>query len=113
MHTDTLLPALKRFLSGSSRFFRPGNPFYKKIRPLDVIHHLAPVPTLFITGTADTIIYPWHSRKLFDHAREPKILKIIEHGAHAEELYTRHKYVFIEACTSWFNRCFANPSQRR
>lgn len=42
--------------------------------PGEVVDRIAPVPVLFLHGTADAVIPFSHSQRLFDRAREPKTL---------------------------------------
>jgi fermentation-respiration switch protein FrsA (DUF1100 family) len=58
-----------------------------------VVGELAPKPLLLIHGTADTILPDESSRMLYERAREPKKLKLIEGADHrlsgrGDELFT-------------------------
>ena len=80
----------------------PGNPFLKKIRPIDIVDQISPTPILFIHGEKDWLIHPKHSRKLFEKAKERKALNIIEGGGHAERLFDMFPDQFENACVKWF-----------
>lgn len=63
--------------------------------PLDVIERIAPRPLLLMHGSADSVVPARESRRLFERAREPKRLWILDGGEHARlheqapELYRR------------------------
>ncbi len=82
---------------------RSGNPFMKKIRPIDVIGSMA-IPVLFIHGTGDPTVHHRHSEKLFEAANEPKEIRVFEKGSHAEDIYRRHPNEFINIAKDWFER---------
>jgi alpha-beta hydrolase superfamily lysophospholipase len=83
---------------------RTGNPFLKKIRPIDVVHAIAPTPILFMHGTGDPTVDHRHSLKLHEAAREPKAVKIFENGSHAEEIYRRFPEAFLNEVNAWFKK---------
>ena len=87
---------------GIGKGVRPGNLFLQKIRPLDIVNKIAPKPTLFIHGEKDWLIKPSHSKRLFERARDPKALKIIKDGGHAERIFDVFPDMFIAICTDWF-----------
>jgi pimeloyl-ACP methyl ester carboxylesterase len=68
---------------------RIGNMFAKKIRPIDVIDKISPIPILIIHGEKDPIVFRHHAQALYKKARQPKELVIIKDGLHAEELFRR------------------------
>jgi len=49
-------------------------------KPADFIKSVYPIPVYFIHGTSDRIISNEHSKKLFDLARQPKKLYLIDGG---------------------------------
>jgi uncharacterized protein len=55
-------------------------------RPVDDIPALAPLPVLIIQGEDDTIVPAHHGRSLFEAAKEPKALWLIEGGGHIQAL---------------------------
>lgn len=101
---ESLIPALESFQLGKSPMIRPGNLWLKKIKPITVIEDIAPIPTLFLHGDKDPIVFPWHSQELFKQAREPKRLVILPNGLHAQELYLKNKDKFLDICLDWYQR---------
>ncbi len=91
---------IKKFEWGNG--VRSGSPFLKKIRPIDVVASIAPIPILFIHGTGDPTVDHRHSQRLYEAAREPKKLKLFENGSHAEEIYRRYPEDFMRAVKEWF-----------
>ena len=81
---------------------RPGNPYLKKIRPIDVVQDVAPTPVFFIHGDQDPTVDHSHSRRLYESAMEPKKLKIFGRGSHAEELYRKYPESFVQDVIGWF-----------
>jgi len=74
---------------------RPGNLFLKKEKPVDLIGNLAPLPILIVHGENDDIIFKHHAEELFAKAKEPKKLRIIKDGLHAEDLYRKSGADFV------------------
>jgi pimeloyl-ACP methyl ester carboxylesterase len=66
------------------------------MRPIEVISRLAGRPLLLIEGTADPVVPPEMSQALFEKAKEPKSLWLIE-GAH-------HGHYENEAGAAYFER---------
>jgi pimeloyl-ACP methyl ester carboxylesterase len=89
-------------IKGKGKGVRPGHPFGKKIRPLDIVEKISPVPVLFLHGERDWLIKPGHSQRLFDRAREPKALTIIKGGGHAERLFDVFPEQFMKICLDRF-----------
>lgn len=52
----------------------------------DLIGLISPTPVMIIHGTADRVIPQHHGRQLFERAREPKILVMVEGGDHISAL---------------------------
>ena len=72
----------------------PFSPFahffdYAPYDPLNHIAEISPVPVIIIHGTADAIVRPYHARILFDAAREPKSLWLIEGKGHIGSFYDK------------------------
>ncbi len=99
---DAVISAIERFEIGKAPCIRPGNLFLKKIKPIEVIDNVGPVPILFIAGRRDPIVYPWHNRKLYNKANKPKSVVYFDDGFHAEELYIKSKLKFLSVCNDWF-----------
>lgn len=76
---------------------RPGSLFHKKTAPVDVVENIS-APTLFILGEKDPIVYPWHTKKLYNKAVCDKKIEIFENGKHAEDLYLEHRDRFLNTC---------------
>ncbi len=89
---------------GRGKGVRPGNPFLPKIRPLDVVDKIAPRPVLFVHGEKDWLIKPSHSKMLFERARDPKALEIIEGAGHAERIFDAFPDRFEALCVDWFRK---------
>ena len=89
---------------GKGKGIKPGNPFLKKIRPINIVHKISPIPILFIHGKDDWLIKPKHSEKLFEKSRQPKEIKIIEKAGHAEMIFDSFPEEFIRICINWFQK---------
>lgn len=87
---------------GAGKGIRPGNPFLKKIKPIDVAERISPTPVLFMHGENDWLIKPHHSRRLFEKALPPKKIRIWKKAGHAEKIYDRYPGPFLQSCTEWF-----------
>jgi len=83
---------------------RPGNPFLKKVKAVDVVGRLDKTPILFIHGTKDPTVGGRHSRALYEAAREPKALKIIRGGSHAQDMFRTHTQEFMTLVVDWFEK---------
>ena len=83
---------------------RPGNLFCRKLRPVESITALRSLPTLFIHGTHDVIIFPRHSERLYAAAPEPKRLEILERGGHAETLLRTHRERLLQMVDDWYRQ---------
>lgn len=55
-------------------------------RPLAAAPRIAPIPLLFLHGDRDEVIPVQHAQRLFEAAREPKSLWIVEGAAHIQAL---------------------------
>jgi len=81
INAGTLSPVVKTVVAVSSQ-----------LAGAHVVAELAPRPLLLIHGTADTVLPDECSRMLYERAREPKLLKLVD-GAdhrlsgHGEELF--------------------------
>lgn len=53
-----------------------------RLRPIDIIASVEPRPVLLVAGSADTIVPPTMSIALFNAAREPKELYLVQGGSH-------------------------------
>ena len=89
-------------VKGRGKGVRPGNPFLKKIRPIDIVDKISPIPILFLHGEKDWLIEPSHSQRLFDKALDPKSLTIIKDGGHAERIFDIFPDKFMKICLDQF-----------
>lgn len=99
---EAVVPAIKKFEFGKSPNIRPGNMFLHKIKPIDVVGDISPIPILFISGSKDPIVGPWHAHELYGRTGQPKRIENFENGLHAEDLYLESKERFINLCREWF-----------
>lgn len=75
-----------------------------KIKPINEIKKVK-IPTLFIAGENDPIIYKWHNSMLYDASNsENKQAILIKKGKHAEDLYLDAPQTFIDTCVNWLNK---------
>ncbi len=56
------------------------------LSPKKFVARLAPIPTLFLHGTEDTVVLPRHSEILYEKAREPKNLWLIPGAKHTQAM---------------------------
>lgn len=98
---EAFMPTLKKFEPWRMISVRPGSPFEKKIKPIDVIQSVSPIPILILAGGKDPTIYPWHAEELFEKAGYPKRLKIYQNDSHAEDIYMQSHDSFLSVCNNW------------
>ncbi|MCX8024296.1 MAG: alpha/beta fold hydrolase, partial [Thermanaerothrix sp.] len=55
-----------------------------EVRPLDVVHNLAPRPILFVFGQADRRIPPDQAKRLYEAAEEPKEMIWLPKASHEQ-----------------------------
>lgn len=82
---------------------RSGNPFLRKPDPIDHIDRLT-LPILFIHGGDDTVVFPRHSRLLYDKTHGPRRLLIIPKAGHAHELILSYLADCAAAISPWFDQ---------
>ena len=87
---------------GKGKSIRPGNPFMRKTRPIDIVQEISPTPVMFLHGDKDWLINVEHSEKLYEKAQEPKQKVILEGAGHADRIYDRFPEKFEEVCFKWF-----------
>jgi len=87
---------------GQGKGVRPGSLFLQKIRPIDIVDKISPIPVLFLHGEKDWLVKPSHSQRLFDRAKDPKVLEIIENGGHAERIFDIFPDKFMKICLDRF-----------
>lgn len=91
-------------LSGSLKYFRsigiirdekfPRNPEnwlegFRQVSPIKDIARIAPRPLLLVQGSRDDVVAPTDGKRLFEEAREPKRLVMIEGAGHRLRLEER------------------------
>lgn len=79
---------------------RPSPIIREKIKPIDIVDKIE-VPTLFIAGEVDPIVYAWHTQSLFEKANCQKHYELFENGRHAEDLFLQERTRFIDLCKNW------------
>lgn len=100
---DAWIPTLfQKFEPSRWISIRPGNPFLKKIKPVEIITKIKQ-PTLFIAGEKDPTVAAWHTEKLYQDANCTKKYILFQKARHAEDLYIDYPEKFINICTDWFN----------
>ena len=93
----TLLDPLGRTGKG----VRPGPFWLAKKRPIDSVAKIT-IPIMFIHGSRDWVIRPWHSQALYQKAAGKKKIISIEKGPHAEYLMRDYPGQFIAEVKNWF-----------
>ncbi len=86
---------------------RAGNLFLRKPKPLTRISHIKDIPIMFVHGTRDWIIKPYHSRKLYSAYEVPEKMKklvIINGGLHAERLIQQDREGMEKLFLEWFHK---------
>lgn len=98
---EAFMPTIKKFELFRALSIRPGNILLKKVNPINIIQNVSTIPILLIAGEKDPIVYPSHAEKLYNKARPPKSMLILEGGYHAEDLYLGYKEKFLSICMDW------------
>jgi pimeloyl-ACP methyl ester carboxylesterase len=80
---------------------RPGPFWLAKEKPINNIGKIT-IPVMFIHGSRDWVIRPWHSRALYQKAAGPKKIISIKNGPHAEYLMRDYPEQFIAEVKKWF-----------
>lgn len=83
------------------RGFRAGPFWLKKEKPIDNVDKIQ-IPILYIHGSRDWVIKPWHSQALYDKTQSKKRLVIIKNGPHAEYLFRDNRQEFLQEMRKWF-----------
>ena len=87
---------------GRGKGVRMGSPSLQKIKPIDIVDKISPVPVLFVHGEKDWLIKQKHSRRLFNMAKEPKAFSIVKDGGHAERIFDAFPEEFMKICLERF-----------
>jgi len=93
----TLLNAKGRIGKG----VRPGPFWLAKEKPIDNIAKVN-IPIMFIHGSRDWVVRPWHSEALHKKARGVKRIVFIKNGSHAEYLMRDRPGQFVSEVKNWF-----------
>ncbi len=80
---------------------RPGPFWLAKKRPIDNIGKIT-IPIMFIHGSRDWVIRPWHSEALYQKAGGMKRIISIKNGPHAEYLMRDYPEQFVAEVRNWF-----------
>ena len=77
-------------------------PFWlAKKRPIDNIARIT-IPIMFIHGSRDWVIRPWHSEALYQKSSGMKKIISIRNGPHAEYLMRDYSEQFVAEVKNWF-----------
>jgi uncharacterized protein len=79
--------------------------------PEKVVDMISPVPLLLIHGTADRVIPVEHGRRLFESAKEPKELWIVENGRHTEA-FSKYGHEYRTRLVAFFKRALKEPVKK-
>ncbi|MFA5362955.1 MAG: alpha/beta fold hydrolase [Candidatus Omnitrophota bacterium] len=80
---------------------RPGPFWLAKERPIDNIGKIT-IPIMFIHGSRDWVIKPWHSEALYQKTNGMKKIIFIKNGPHAEYLMRDSPEHFFTEVKNWF-----------
>lgn len=80
---------------------RPGPFWLAKEKPIDNVAKIT-IPVMFIHGSRDWVIRPWHSRVLFEKTQTKKKAVSIKNGSHAEYLMRDYPGQFVTEARNWF-----------
>ena len=82
-------------------------PFWlKKEIPAEEVKKIR-IPILYIHGTRDWVIKPWHSQLLYDNTPGAKQRILVKDGAHAEYLMLYHRAEVVPPVREWFLKTMA------
>lgn len=88
--------------NGQGNDVQPGSPALQKNPPGDIVDKISPTPVMFLHGEKDWLVKLNHSQFLFEKAKEPKVLTIMEDGGHAERLFDDFPDHFLRICLDRF-----------
>ncbi|MBN1689216.1 MAG: alpha/beta fold hydrolase [Candidatus Omnitrophica bacterium] len=80
---------------------RPGPFWLAKERPIDNVGKIS-IPILFIHGSRDWVIGPWHSEALYQKAGGMRKIIFFRNGPHAEYLMRDYPERFVAEVKNWF-----------
>ncbi|MDP2653451.1 MAG: alpha/beta hydrolase [Candidatus Omnitrophota bacterium] len=90
---------------------RPGPFWMKKDSPLALVPQIK-APVLYVHGTNDWVIKPWHSEELHRQTKSRKELVLIQGGPHAEYLMRKNKAEIMRALENWFTMTLKDVPQQ-
>ena len=80
---------------------RPGPFWLAKERPINNVNKIT-IPIMFIHGSRDWVIRPWHSKALYQKTGGIKKIISIKNGSHAEYLMRDYPDQFVAEVKKWF-----------
>lgn len=80
---------------------RPGPFWLAKERPIDNVGKIN-IPIMFIHGSKDWVVKPWHSEALYKKSGGMRKIISIKNGPHAEYLMRDYPKQFVAEVKSWF-----------
>jgi fermentation-respiration switch protein FrsA (DUF1100 family) len=75
----------------------------RKVRPLDYVADVGPTPLLLIHGLEDSQISYENALALYEHAREPKEIWLVERAGHCKA-YESRPAEYLERLSAFFQR---------
>lgn len=80
-----------------------------RFSPQAVAHRIAPRPLLVVHGAENRLHRPEEAQALYDHAREPKRLRLIEGAGHTEWMFDDHPVFagLVEELCAFYAEAFA------
>jgi pimeloyl-ACP methyl ester carboxylesterase len=96
--------AVYTFLNPTGRIgkgVRPGPFWLAKEKPIDNVGKIT-IPIMFMHGSRDWVIRPWHSEALYKKAGGKKKMIFIKNGPHAEYLMRDYPGQFVAEVKNWF-----------
>jgi len=97
--------AVYTFLNSQGRIgkgVRPGPFWLAKQKPIDNVGKIN-IPIMFIHGSRDWVIRPWHSQALYQKTGGMKKITFIKNGPHAEYLMRDYPGQFTAEIKNWFS----------
>ncbi|TDD81494.1 alpha/beta hydrolase [Saccharopolyspora karakumensis] len=79
-----------------------------RFSPESLVHRVAPRPLLVVHGGQNELHKPEEARSLYEHAEEPKNLKIIDGAGHTEWMFDDHPTFrdLVEELDAFFSNAF-------
>jgi pimeloyl-ACP methyl ester carboxylesterase len=81
----------------------------RRDNPGRLVERIAPVPLLVVHGTADWLVPVRHAHVLHQRAGEPKALRLIEGGLHAEYMALQDTEALLDPLVEFFGRTLPSP----